>query len=312
MGGMHRALSAVAGVLLVLLAGCVQQRDTTDGAVVALVVGDLSSGRTVHLAEAARERAAELGMDLQVQDAGADPDRLADLVAGAVDDDLDGILVEPLTWLGLEEAVADANDADIPVVVVGGQTSGMSTADAYVGADPVALGRVQMTGALEAVGEDARIAVLSVVPRTPYHRGMDEAYREVLADHPRALVVHSQPGNGSPSQARAQVETWLRATAEVTVIVAQDDTMALAALDTLEDAGRDDITVVGLGAHDGMLSVLLQNGPGGTVWTSPWEIGGEGVDVLGRLLVGERVDENVFVGGAEWVDADNVGEFLHE
>lgn len=309
---MRRVLPTVIALLLLVPIGCSPVRESTEGAVVALVVGDLSLGRTVHLAEAARERAIELGMDVEVLDAGGDPDRLADLVTGAVDDDLDGILVEPLAWLGLEAAVTDADEAGIPVVVVGGQTSALAVADAYVGPDPAELGRVQMAGAVELPGGGARIGVLTVVPRTPYQRGMEEAYQEVLAEHPTALIVHSAPANGSPSQATARVEAWLRSTAELTVVVAQDDTMALAALGVLEEAGRDAVAVVGNGASDDMLSVLLQGGSGGTVWTSPWDIGREAAVVMDRLLRGERVDENTFVGGAEWVDADNVGEFLHE
>lgn len=285
-----------------------------EGSRFALMLVDASAAGSVRLLNAAIERADELGVEIASFDAEGDEDRLPDLVASAIEAGFDAVLVEPLYWNGLQGVAAKAKEEGVPFVLVGRQADALGDASSYVGPDPGELARVQMNGVVELLEGEGRIAVLTVVPRTPYYYAFEEGYDEVLWENTGVETVFTRSANGSPSQAADQVQDWLDMTEdpELDLIVAQNDLMADAAREVLAEAGREDIGVVGIGSTDATLDALLDGASGGTVWTSESELGIRAVEVAVALVMGEPVEANSFVPGAEWVDATNVNEYLLE
>lgn len=280
----------------------------------ALMLVDASSAGSVMLLNSAIEKADELGAEIASFDAEGDEDRLPELVASAIEAGFDAVLVEPLYWNGLEGVAKKAKEEGVPFVLVGRQADALGDASTYVGPDPGELARVQMDGVVSLLEGEGRIAVLTVVQRTPYYYAFEEGYDEVLWENPGVETVLTDPANGSPSQAADQVRDWLDILEdpELDLIVAQNDLMADAAREVLAEAGRDDIGVVGIGSTDATLNALLDGALGGTVWTSQHELGIRAVEVALALVDGEPVEANSFVPGAEWVDANNVNEYLRE
>lgn len=285
-----------------------------EGSRFALMLVDASAAGSVMLLNSAIEKADELGAEIATFDAEGDDDRLPDLVASAIEAGFDAVLVEPLYWNGLEGVAKKAKEEGVPFILVGRQADALGDASSYVGPDPGELARVQMNGVVSLLEGEGRIAVLTVVPRTPYFYAFEEGYDEVLWENTGVEMVLNQPANGSPSQASEQVENWLNLTEdpELDLIVAQNDLMADAAREVLAEAGRDDIGVVGIGSTDATLNALLDGAVGGTVWTSQHDLGIRAVEVAQALVNGEPVEANSFVPGAEWVDATNVNQYLLE
>lgn len=285
-----------------------------EGSRFALMLVDASAAGSVQLLNAAIERADELGVEIASFDAEGDEDRLPDLVASAIEGGFDAVLVEPLHWNGLEGVAKKAKDDGVPFVLVGRQADALGDASSYVGPDPAELSRVQMNGVVSLLEGEGRIAVLSVIPRTPYYYAFEEGYDEVLWENTGVEMVLNETAGGSPSRAADQVREWLalEEDPELDLIVAQNDLMADATREVLAEAGREDIGVVGIGTTDATLNALLDGAAGGTVWTSHHELGLRAVEVAAALVMGEPVEANSFVPGAEWVDATNVNQFLLE
>ncbi|MBP3656960.1 MAG: substrate-binding domain-containing protein, partial [Clostridia bacterium] len=71
---------------------------------------------------------------------------------------------------------------------------------------------------------------------------------EVFANHPNFKVIASQTGNFTRAEGQAVMESFLKAHEDIDVLLAENDDMALGAIDAIKAAGKvpgKDIIIVG-------------------------------------------------------------------
>lgn len=251
---------------------------------------------------AARERAAALGVELDVvgADAPSAPEQLAQ-VAVAADAGYDGLLLGPADPIGAVPALKAAAGANLPVVVLGDAPAAGEPV-AVVATDHVAAAAAAGEWLAEAIGGEGRVLLLGGDPTDLRAQQRGQGLRTALAEYPAIAVVDESAG-WDPILAAAiagerlppvDIGTPSAGDPELRAIIAASDEMALAALDTALAAGRDEILVVGFGGTADALAAVEAGELAATVAETPLTVGAVAVETIVRHLNGEppapRVD----------------------
>ncbi len=161
----------------------------------------------------------------------------------------------------------------------------------------------------EAINGKGKIAVLmgkldneGAIKRT-------EGVEEVSSKYPDIEIVDKQTGEWQRTEGMTITEDWLnRFGDELTAIAANNDDMALGAIQALTDAGREDILVVGVDATPDGLAALAAGDMAATVFQDADGQGGGAVETAYKAVMGEELDQVIMVP-FKLVTPENIGEF---
>lgn len=202
----------------------------------ALMMSHMTNAFTMELSDAVKSKAKELGVDLTVFDGGQDVSKQISQVESAINQGYAGILIEPASVDGIKPAAEAAKKAGIPLITVNQRITDQELASAYVGANPVEGGELEMRTAAEAIGGKGKVAFLLGPLGSDAQIGRTQGYYNVLKEYPGIEVAYEQSANWRTDEALKLVENWLQTGVELKAIVANNDGMALGALKAVEDA----------------------------------------------------------------------------
>lgn len=280
-------LAMVAGVCV--LAGC--NRDVTGG-VVTLALSTQSNPFFVQVREGAETEAAALGVTLRVQDAADDPANQFNQLDNAMAAGSEVVIVNPTDSDAVAPAVKALNRADIPVIAVDRDSSG-GTLASFVASDNVAGGRQAADALAAAVGGKGEILILQGIAGSSASRERGEGFRAGLQAYPGIHVVATQTAQFDRTQGLNVATNLLQAHPNVVGIFAENDEMALGALEAL--GTRTDVAVVGFdGTADGM-NAVARGRMAATIAQQPAELGAQAVRQAKKILDGRPADRTVHV-----------------
>lgn len=304
-----RILAAAGAAAALLLTGCsgsAEGEAGSGGERIALVMSHMTNSFTTTVADAAKAKGEELGYEVVVFDSKQDASTQVGQIEQAVSQGFAGILVEPVSVDGVVPGLIAANDADVPIATIVQRASQQDLAAAYIGGDEVRAGELQMTQALEAIGGEGEIALLYGPMGSDAQLARKEGYDKVLAENPDVSIAFEQSGNWVTAEALNLVENWLSTGTDLTAIVAQNDGMAVGAVQAIENAGKTgEIPVFGIDATEDGVAAIESGGLAGTVSQDTPGIGELGVETMADIIAGEEVPADVLTE-AEWITADNV------
>ncbi len=90
------------------------------------------------------------------------------------------------------------------------------------------------------------------------------------------------------------MENLLQGHKEIDAVFAQNDEMALGAIEAINSSGRD-ILVVGFDGNDDAIKAVQDGRLGATIAQQPELIGKEAVVAASKILKGEKVDNKISV-----------------
>lgn len=161
--------------------------------------------------------------------------------------EVDGILLNALSFEGTSSAVAAAKTAGIPLVEFISYTENTDYAT-FVGTDVKSSGVMAGKFVAEALNGKGKVFELQgqIGHTAQINRGAGIA--EALADYPDIKVVASQSGEFSKDKAMGVTEAWLLqyGVGEIDAIVAHNDQMALGAMNACISSGRPEIKIIGI------------------------------------------------------------------
>lgn len=301
---------AVAGTLLLASAGC--NRGTTDGAAdsptITLAVSTLNNPFFISLRDGAQDAADEAGVTLEVVDAQNDAATQQNQLANAATQGVDAVVINPVDSAAAAAAITPVQDADIPVVAVDRAVEGKEV-DSTVSSDNVAGGKQAAEALAEAIGEKGKVIVLQGVAGTSASRDRGQGFEEGIAAFPGIEVVAKQPANFDRAQGLDVATNLLQSNPDVVGIFAENDEMALGALQALGDLAGRDVFVVGFDGTEDALAAIEEGAMHATIAQQPAELGRAGVEQAVALLAGEEVEPNQSIDVVT-VTSDNIGEFL--
>jgi ribose transport system substrate-binding protein len=235
-----------------------------------------------------------------------DVDEQKAFVAQALAERPDAIIFIPVDNVAMVDSVKQLNAAAIPIVLVSNTMAGRFIT--FVGADDVAIGYREATYLFDHMGRKGKIVVLEGPPAAPTGRARLRGYARAFAEAPGIEVLASGVGNFQQTDGRRVMAQFLRDHPQIDAVLSANDSMALGALDALDEANRSAI-VMGI---NGILPAVKQIEAGrmlATVDFNMFKIGCTATRAAVRHLRGEPLPDRILLP-AEVIDKTNYSAWL--
>jgi ribose transport system substrate-binding protein len=276
-----------------------------DAPSVALVLKTLNSPFFIELEAGARQAADSLGIELVVQapDREIDVERQMQIIENLLQTGIDVLTLTPSGSREIVSAIAEANQAGVPVVIVDTRADAQALAEAeatiatFIGSDNVDGGRIAGRFVAEALGGQGRVAVVEGIPGHETGDSRLRGFREVIAEHPGISIVASQTANWERDQAFNVTQNMLQSHSDLQAIFAANDMMALGAVEAIAAAGRTgDVLVVGFDALDEARQAIREGRMAATIAQHPRDMGRLAIESAWSILQGDAVPAEQPVG----------------
>jgi inositol transport system substrate-binding protein len=260
------------------------------------------------------------GVDVQVEDAQNDVARQLDQINNFIASGVDAIIVNPVDTSATEAMTAAAAAAGVPLVYVNRQPINVDTLpdnQAFVASDERESGTLETLEICRLFAEQgtdpARVYVMmgelsnqAAVQRTAdIHDVMASGDCDVTLE-----IIDEQTANWSRDEAQDLMTNWLSTGEPFDGVIANNDEMAIGAIQAMLAAGisMDDVVVGGIDATQDALAAM---GAGQLDVTVFQDAAGQGSGALSAALSlanGEDVDQRVYIP-FQLVTPENMGDF---
>lgn len=194
--------------------------------------------------------------------------------------DVDYILFTGVVSTGWEEVLAEVNEAEIPLLLLDRIPDCADQIDyvAAFGGDFVEEGRrmARWTGEyMKSIGrgeEELNVVMLEGTTGADAQIGRSEGILEALAEYPNLKLIAQQSGNFTRAEGQAVMESFLKANDKIDVLLAQNDDMALGAIDAIKAAGLvpgKDIIIVGCDSVKAAFDAIVAGEMNATIECTP-------------------------------------------
>ncbi|WP_297111007.1 sugar ABC transporter substrate-binding protein [uncultured Devosia sp.] len=268
------------------------------------------------------DQAASLnGVQLQVEDAQNDVGRQLNQIQNFVASGVDAIIVNPVDTDATETMSQLAVEGGIPLVYVNRMPVNIDTLpenQAFVASNEVESGTLQTEEICrllkeEGKGEGAKAVVMMGELSNQAARQRTQDILDVIATPDCAFIeiVEQQTANWSRTQGQDLMSNWLSAGVEFDAVIANNDEMALGAIQALKAAGiaMDDVVVGGIDATQDALAAMQAGDLDVTVFQNAAGQGQGSLDAAIKLAAGEAVDQKVWIP-FELVTPNNIDDYL--
>ena len=216
---------------------------------------------------------------------------------------VDYILFTGVVTSGWDEILAEVNENEIPLILIDRIPDCADKIDyvAAFGGDFPLEGRRQIQWAGEYLkslgrdGETVNVAIMEGTTGSDAQVGRTEGNLAALEDYPFLEVVAQQTGNFTRAEGQALMETWLKSVDKIDVLIAQNDDMALGAIDAIKAAGLvpgEDIIIVGCDSVKAAFESIVAGEMNATIECTPL-YGDFVVDAIEKLEAGETFDKEI-------------------
>lgn len=309
---MKKILLMVAFLLPVLFLSCGKKQAVKKEGGESFTIGystpALNNTFWIRVTKGIREECDKKGIKVIVADAQDNPYKQLNDVDDLIQKKVDVLLISPYESDPIVPAVKSANKAGIPVVIVdigvsGGEYASLIISDNYKGGQ---LAGEFLKKVLKGKGTVAHIQCqLGAVNAQKRGQGFEDALKGT-----QIKIVAKRPADSRRDLAMQVMEDILQKHPNLDAVFAQNDEMALGALQAIEAVGKvGKIKVIGFDGNKDALEAIKAGKMLATVAQQPEEMGKMAVDIALKVLKGEKVDKEIYVP-VQLVTKENVDEFL--
>lgn len=314
-------LMALTLVLGGLLAGCnkdkTKDNNTTKSADSKIVIGfipmTLNNEYFITMVNGAKEKAAELGVELKVQ-AGDQHASAADqltIVENMITSGVDAICIVPSSSEGLAAALKKCKAANIPVINLDTKLDASILKEADVNVPFYGTNNYEGAKAIgEYVkanfGKGTKTAILTGIAGQQNAADRKNGFIEGAGDSIK--VVAEQSANWEVDQGYAATQNILTANPDIQLVYCGNDGMAIGALRAVKEAKKEkQVKIIGFDGVSEALNLVDTGEMFATCAQFPAEMGILGVENAVKLVKGETAESNIDTG-AKLITKDNVKE----
>lgn len=245
----------------------------------------------VSVRDGVESKAKELGVNVKTVAAQDDPAKQANDIQDLIQQKVSVLLINPVDSAAIVTSVEAANKAGIPVIMLDRSSDGGKVVS-LIASDNVKGGEMAAQHIIDKLGEGVVVAELEGIPGASASRERGEGFHK-LADS-KLKVVAKQNADFDRTKGLTVAENILQANPDVQAVFAQNDEMALGAIEAAKSAGKE-LFIVGFdGTADGMKAVE-EGKLAATIAQQPKLMGEEGLANAVKVAKGETIDAHIAV-----------------
>ena len=274
-------------------------------------IGAESEWRTANT-ESVKQAAKDAGVNLQFSDAQQKQENQIKAIRSFIAQGVDIIAFVPIVETGWDTVLKEAKDAKIPVIVVDRdvKVSDDSLYVAKIGTDSVAEGKKVFNWIDEYMakqnkqprsGDKYNVVILEGTVGSSVAIRRQEGFKDAMAaakDASKYNILASQTGEFTRQKGQEVMESFLKSDRDkIDILFAQNDDMALGAIQAIEAAGLKpgkDITIISIDGVKGMFQAMIEGKSNCTVECNPLQ-GPLLMETAKKILAGEKVEKLVYV-----------------
>ncbi|WP_226351005.1 MULTISPECIES: ABC transporter substrate-binding protein [unclassified Pseudonocardia] len=263
-------------------------------------VGAESGWRTANTASI-QESAKQAGIELQFSDGQQKQENQIKAIRSFIQQRVDVIAFSPVVETGWDTVLQEAKRAQIPVILT---DRSIDSADptlvkSFIGSDFVKEGEKAGEWLVKDSAGKPEVNVVELQGTTGAAPAIDRTagFQKAVAGTPSIKVVASQTGDFTRSGGKQVMEAFLKSQPKIDVVYAQNDDMALGAIEAITAAGKvpgRDIRIISVDATrdgmkataDGKINYMVECNP---------LLGGQLMDMVKKVAAGEQVPARVEV-----------------
>lgn len=233
-------------------------------------------------------------------------------VESFVSSGFDVIILDPISYEDCALAVTIAQNAGIPLITTIANTYNPTGYLSFVGSDHYESGLIEANMVAEYLHGSGKVVILEGVMGISAQTGRYNGYMDIFKKYPDIEIVAVQTAAWQRDEAYAIVENWIRNDKDFSVVLSENDNMAMGAIEAIEELGKQDkIAVFGI---DGDMDALLAVKEGrlkGTVFHNAQEIAQTLYKCILRLKTYNTV-EPIYLIPFEPVSQENADSYISE
>lgn len=218
------------------------------------------------------EAVKDSNIELIVADAKNDEATQVKQVKEAIADKIDAVIILTVNTGSAKRVAELTSKAGTPLIYLNRRPpiERFNGKVAIVSSNDLVAGRLQMRLVADKIGNAGNVAILRGEDGHPAATERTQGVKEILASKPNITLVEEATGNWDRAQGEALVTQWLQGGKPINAVLANNDEMALGAIDALKKAGKKpgEVYVAGVdGTADALVAInsgyltlsLLQN-----------------------------------------------------
>ncbi len=258
-------------------------------------------------AKAMQEAGIDITMDARAAQGEADEQGQLAVMNVMVNKGYDGILCSPIADGNLLPGVENAVAQGIPMLVVN---------DAFMPQIRTTVGAWHLEGAelaaawvAEKIGGKGQVAIIQGLPKNEAARIRTDGFKGWIEKNcPDIEIVAIQNADWDRMKAKDVADIWLKQYPELNAIYANNDTMAMGALESLRAADRIGKTLlVGCDGTSEALESVKAGELSATVNNFPYYMSQIGLEMMLRELGGQEIPKVIYSPQVV-IDIDNIGK----
>ncbi len=295
-----------AGTLMAGTAAC-GSTSSSGGDKVALLVSTLNNPFFVDLRDGAQAAAKDLGVDLMVSDAQNDSSTQQNQAQNAQSQGAKAVIINPVDSDAASPAVAPLLSSRLPVISVDRSVTGEDVTS-HIASDNVAGGAQAADELAKAVGEKGKVIILQGTPGAASTRDRGDGFKKEIKKYSGIEVVAEQTANFDRAEALDVTTNLMQSHPDVVGIYAENDEMALGAIQSLGSKAGTDVKIFGFDGTEGGLKAVSNGTMVGTIAQQPKELGKKAVEAAVKAIKGESVEKTESIE-VKTVTKENVADF---
>jgi len=223
---------------------------------------------------------------------------------------VDAIIIIPANTDAADPMTKAAQDAGIPLVYVNRIPSNLPEGVAYVGSDSIQAGIMQAEWLAEKLAGKGNVVIMNGDLAQEAAQKRTEGEKQVFATFPDIQIIKEDTASWDRAQGLALMENWLSTGDQIDAVAANNDEMAIGALQAIEAAGLlGQILVGGVDASPDALAEMDKGRLDVTVFQNAKGQGEGGIQAAIALARGEQIEQITWIP-FELVTPENYKDYM--
>ena len=300
-------------VVLFAFVGCGKKAEDDGKIKIGVAISTFDDQFIISMVDRMKEYGAEKyadKMELTFVDAKDDPGKQLNQVENFIVQGMDAIICIPVDSDSTDGLSQRAVEAGIPIVYTNRPPKTLQDGVWSVGSDQKIAGVMQMEYLAEKMGGKGNVVVLMGTLGHDAQLKRTAGVEEVAAKYPDIKIIKEQTGLWQRAMGMQVMENWLSSGDKINAVAANNDEMAIGAINAIEAMGMGGkVLVGGVDGTPDALDLLSKGKMTVTIFQDGLGQASGAMDAVTRILAGENVEQEINIP-FKLITQDNYKEFM--